>query len=64
MITKRKLRTEYELTDGNYRMIVIKHEDGRVTLQKPCGNRDFHFHTSKPEVIKAMAKLMLKAIED
>ena len=60
-----KQETRYILTDGKYVISVVINGDGSSfgIYSQQYFNRDFVFHKTKPEVIKAVAELFLEAIK-
>ena len=58
----KKISTKYELTNGNIK-IQVKVSNKGLTITNKQGNRDFRFEFSKPETVKAIGELLIKASE-
>ncbi|HCJ67021.1 MAG TPA: hypothetical protein DHV62_06780 [Elusimicrobia bacterium] len=60
-ITYRKLKTEYEITDGKYK-ILCDIENDKISVYTPQG-KNFTFISSTPEIVDAIGKLISYASE-
>lgn len=58
-----KAKSTYVVSEGNYAVYVKVYGSGRMSVQPFAKGNAFHFQHSKPELIRAVGKLIMKSAD-